>query len=324
MADAFKFPDELGVDGKDKAEDEKVEFSVEGEDEGKPEIEVVDDTPAADRGRAPMKEAPADVTDEELSTYSEGVKQRIQHFSKGYHEERRAKEAALREREEALKLAQSVLEENKKLQGTVGQSQTALLEQAKKVVAAEIDEAKRKLKEANDAFDTDGIIAAQEALMTAKIKADRVNNFRPAPLQQPRPPVQTAPSQAPAPQAPPADPKATAWQQANTWFGTDDEMTAVALTVHRKLIEQGVAPTSDDYYERINARMKQVFPSAFTPEKDKQPAKKAGNVVAPASRSTAPRKIVLTQSQVSIAKRLNLPLEVYARQVAEEMRKSNG
>ena len=118
----FKFPDETPV----STNEEKVEYEV----ESGPEIEVVDDTPEADRGRAPMKEPPAEITDDELAQYSEGVKKRIQHFSKGYHEERRAKEAALREREEALRLAQNLVEENKKLQGSLGQGQQALLEQA--------------------------------------------------------------------------------------------------------------------------------------------------------------------------------------------------
>ena len=176
----FKFPDE---------NNEVQPNAVNEADEV--EVEIVDDTPEADKGRKPMKEAPAEVTDDELEQYSEGVKKRIQHFSKGYHEERRAKEAALREREEAIALAQNVIAENKKLQGSLGEGQAALLEQAKRVVSNEVDEAKRQLKEAHEAFDTDGIIAAQDALTTAKIRADRVNNFKP-PVQQQETVVQPA------------------------------------------------------------------------------------------------------------------------------------
>ena len=307
----FKFPDEVE---KEAPADDKVEFEVEGE----AEIEVVDDTPEADRGRKPMKEPPAEVTDDELEQYSEGVKKRIQHFSKGYHEERRAKEAALREREEALRLAQNLVEENKRLQGSLGQGQQALLEQAKKVVANEVEQAKAKLKAAHEAGDTEAFIAAQEELTTAKIKAERVNNFKPAVAKPEGPVVQ------PAPQAqefvPQVDSKARAWQDANPWFGKDEEMTALALAAHEKLVKGGVDPTSDEYYEKINSRMRQIFPDAFPSEK---PAKKS-SVVAPATRSTAPKKIVLTQTQVQLAKRLGLPLEVYARQVAEDMRKQNG
>jgi hypothetical protein len=318
MADEFKFPDEMVVDTSPKAKTEdKVEFEI--ENEGKPEVEVVDDTPPQDRGRTPMKEPPAEVTDEELEQYGENVKKRIQHFSKGYHEERRAKEAALREREEAIRLAQQVLEENKRLQGSLGQGQAALLDQAKRVVANEIEEAKRKLKDAHEAFDTEGIIEAQEALAKAVNRAERVNNFKPPALQPEKTEVQSVPQPVAQPQVQ-VDSKARAWQESNPWFGSDQEMTAVALAVHEKLVEGGVNPTTDEYYEKINSRVRQLFPDAFPSEK----APKKSNVVAPATRSTAPKKIVLTQSQVNIAKRLGVPLELYAKQVAEEMRKQNG
>jgi hypothetical protein len=318
MADEFKFPDEMVVDTSPKAKTEdKVEFEI--ENEGKPEVEVVDDTPPQDRGRTPMKEPPAEVTDEELEQYGENVKKRIQHFSKGYHEERRAKEAALREREEAIRLAQQVLEENKRLQGSLGQGQAALLDQAKRVVANEIEEAKRKLKDAHEAFDTEGIIEAQEALAKAVNRAERVNNFKPPALQPEKTEVQSVPQPVAQPQVQ-VDSKARAWQESNPWFGSDQEMTAVALAVHQKLVEGGVNPTTDEYYEKINSRVRQLFPDAFPSEK----APKKSNVVAPATRSTAPKKIVLTQSQVNIAKRLGVPLELYAKQVAEEMRKQNG
>ncbi len=310
----FKFPDEVAAE-----KPEELQIEIEGD--GDTEIEVVDDTPPEDRGRKPMKEAPAEVTDDELEQYSEGVKKRIQHFSKGYHEERRAKEAALREREEALRLAQNLVEENKRLQGSLGQGQQALLEQAKKVVANEVESAKQKLKAAHEAGDTEAFIEAQEELTAAKIRAERVNNFKPqatAPVAQPQAPVvQPAPQPEYVPQV---DAKAKAWKEANSWFGTDKEMTALALAVHEKLVESGVNPTSDEYYEKINSRVRSVFPDAFPSEK---PVKKS-SVVAPATRSTAPRKIVLTQSQVQIAKRLGLTNEQYARAVAEEMRKQNG
>jgi hypothetical protein len=310
----FKFPDEVAAE-----KPEELQIEVEGD--GSTEIEVVDDTPPEDRGRKPMKEAPAEVTDDELEQYSEGVKKRIQHFSKGYHEERRAKEAAFREREEALRLAQNLVEENKRLQGSLGQGQQALLEQAKKVVANEVESAKQKLKAAHEAGDTEAFIAAQEELTTAKIKAERVNNFKPQTAQAVAQPQTSVVQPAPQPEyVPQVDTKARAWQEANSWFGADKEMTALALAVHEKLVESGVNPTSDEYYEKINSRVRSVFPDAFPSEK---PVKKS-SVVAPATRSTAPRKIVLTQSQVQIAKRLGLTNEQYARAVAEEMRKQNG
>jgi len=311
MAD-FKFPDEI----EDKKEAPE-ELQVEVEGEAETEVEVIDDTPEADRGRKPMKEPPSDVTDEELEQYSEGVKKRIQHFSKGYHEERRAKEAALREREEAMRLAQALVEENKKLQGSVGQNQQVLLEQAKKVAATEISQAKQKLKEAHEAFDTEGIVAAQEELAKAVNRSERINSFKPPVAKPEEPVVQPAPQVV---QAPPPDPKVRAWQEANPWFGANRGMTAYALAVHEDLVNEGVSPTSDDYFARINKEVRGRFPEAFSSEKPK----KSSSVVAPATRSTAPKKIVLTQSQVNIAKRLGLTNEQYARAVAEEVRKQNG
>jgi len=304
----FKFPDEKAA-----STEEKVEFEIEGE----AEVEVVDDTPPEDRGRAPMKEPPAEVTDDELEKYSVDVKKRIQHFSKGYHEERRAKEAAQREKEEAIRLAQSLIEENKKLQGSLGQGQQALLEQAKKVAANELDAAKKKLKDAHEAFDTDAIVAAQEELAKAVSRAERVNNYKPRPLQPEKTEVQLAPQQPPVVNP---DPDALAWQQANPWFGKNGRMTAVAMEIHQELVEGGVKIGSPEYYGRIDSELRETFPNAFPSAK---PEKAKSSVVAPATRSTAPKKIVLTQSQVNIAKRLGVPLEVYARQVAEEMRKQN-
>jgi hypothetical protein len=305
--ETFKFPDEIK---KEAPAEDKVEFEVEGE----ADIEVVDDTPEEDRGRKPMKEAPSEVTDDELAQYSEGVKKRIQHFSKGYHEERRAKESALREREEAVRLAQNLIEENKKLQGSLGQGQQALLEQAKKVVANEVEQAKQKLKAAHEAGDTEAFITAQEELTTAKIKAERVNNFKPAVARPSETVVQPAPSVAP----PPVDDKARAWLRANPWFETNNRMRAIALEIDKELVSNGVDPTSDDYYQRINQEVRQLFPDAFPSERKKS------SVVAPATRSTASKKIVLTQSQVNLAKRMGLTPEQYAREVAKLERTQNG
>jgi hypothetical protein len=305
--DEFKFPDEK------ETKEDSIEFSVEDD------IEVVDDTPEGDRGRSPMKEPPKDFADDELAKYDEGVRKRIQHFTKGYHEERRAKETALREKEEAIRAAQAIVEENKKLKGSLSQGQQALLEHAKKVVAGELEDAKRKYKEAYEAGDSDALVAAQEELTTAKLKTERVNNFRPAPLQQETPVVQPEQNVA----APQPDSRALEWQRDNQWFGQDEEMTGFALALHNKLIKSGIDPTSDEYYDRVNSRMRQVFPDSFESEKqaNASPSSRKSNVVAPASRSTAPKKIVLTKSQVEIAKRLGVPLELYARKVAEEMRK---
>jgi hypothetical protein len=306
----FEFPDE-------KEENPRKGGNVV---EPEPEIEVVDDTPEEDRYRTPMAEPPQDPTEEELSTYSESVKNRFKHFTKGYHEERRAKESAEREKDEAIKFAQSMLEENKKLKGSVNQGQTVLLEQAKKVIGKEVEDAKRLYKEAYESGDADKLVEAQEALTTAKIRADKVNNFRPAPLQEPETPVQIAQQ---APQPAPVDEKLSAWQDQNRWFGSNKRMTSYALGLHEELVESGVRVGSDEYYKRIDTDIRERFPDQVGAGEsvDAKPQRTKSNVVSPATRSTAPKKIVLTQSQVNIAKRLGVPLELYARKVADEMRK---
>jgi hypothetical protein len=302
----FKFPDET-----DNKAEEKIDYEI----EDSPEIEVVDDTPKEDRGRRPMEEPPKEMSDDELSKYDEGVQKRIKHFTKGYHEERRAKEAAQREKDEAIRIAQAVVEENKKLKGSLNTNQTALLEQAKRVVTNEVQKARDKYKAAYESGDSDAVLEAQEALMAARSQLERVNNFKAPPLQQQETEVQR---QQPVIEQPQADRKALEWQSDNKWFGADDEMTSFALGLHTKLVKSGVSPQSDEYYERLNSRIRQVFPEQFDSGKpDAQPPSKKSNV-APATRSTAPKKIVLTQTQVNIAKRLGVPLDLYARKVAEE------
>jgi len=309
----FEFPDE-------KEDNPRKGGNVVEPESNKPEIEVIDDTPEEDRGRKPMEEPPKDVTDEELSKYDESVQKRIKHFTKGYHEERRAKESAEREKDEALRLAQAVLAENKKLKGSVNQNQTALLEQAKKVISGEVEAAKRMYREAYEAGDTDKLVEAQEALTHAKIRADKVNNFRPAPLQVEETPVQI--TQQPT-KAAPVDDKLLAWQDQNQWFGSNKRMTAYALGLHEELVSEGIPSGSDEYYRRINTDIRERFSDQFGADEsvDAKPQRTKSNNVTPATRSTAPRKIVLTQTQVNLAKRLGVPLELYARKVAEEMRK---
>jgi hypothetical protein len=215
-----------------------------------------------------------------------------------------------------------LVEENQRLTGTVSKNQTALLEQAKQTVARELEAAKRQYKEAYEAGDSDALVEAQDAIATAKIRADKVANFKPAPLQ-------TAETTVKVPQQPietqaVRDERAVSWADENPWFGSDDEMTAFALGLDSKLKKGGVDPQSDEYYEKINSRMRQVFPDQFDDGIEDEPTstqRKSSNVVAPATRSTGPKKIRLTQSQIAIAKKLGVPLETYAKQAAELMRK---
>ena len=313
----FKFPHE-----KEEVVEDKVEFEIEGETPVK--VEVVDDTPEEDRNRKPMTEPPEAVTDEELSKYKDKrLRDRLSHLNKGYHEERRAKEAAQREREEALSIAQRILAENEQLKGSVQSNQRIMLDQASQVIDTELDKAERAYKTAYEAGDADALTDAQKKLVAATIRAERINSFKQNALQQAENKVQTPQAPATPARSAQVDDKAIAWKQSNPWFNQDKEMTGFALAVHDKLVnDEGVDPRSDEYYSRINNRIREVFPDKFADSSSEKP--KRSNVVAPATRSTAPKKIVLTPSAVSIAKRLGIPLDLYARKVAEEMRNTNG
>jgi hypothetical protein len=313
----FEFPDEK------EAREAKQTSVAEKESDNDVDIEVVDDTPENDRGREPS-EPPSEVTEDELESYSDKVRKRIQHLSKGYHDERRAKESAAREREEALRFAKQVFEENRRLKGLADESAKTAVESEKYAVEAELSQARAKFKKAYEDGDADILAEAQEEIADAKIKLDRVNSRKvETSLREENNTVYSEPE--PAQYRP--DPKAQAWQRQNSWFGSDEEMTSFALGVHEKLVKQGVDAESDEYYEKLNRRIRQVFPEAFgddaVEEKSSKKTKPA-NVVAPATRSTAPKKIVLTQTQVAFAKRLGVPLELYAKKVAEEMGKNNG
>ena len=307
----FEFPDEI--------EEKKLRSGGKVEEDS--DVEIIDDTPENDRNREPLTEAPKDVTDEELEKYTDQrLKTRLAHLGKGYHDERRAKESALREREEAINVAKQIIEENKKLKGSLHQGQSALHEQAKKVVANEMEQAKQRFKTAYESGDADAVADAQEAMTVAKMRAERVNNYKPAPQ-----PAEAAsprlPESQPAP--PQIDDKLKGWTEKNTWFGPNKKMTAYALGLHDELVEQGFASGSDAYYNKIDAEMRNRFSDIFESDRsgDASSSPRRSNVVAPATRNTAPRKVVLTKSQVEIAKRLGVPLELYARKVAEQMRK---
>ena len=303
------------------AEIEKQEFSFPDEVDKKPEAE--DDGGVDVEIEVSSKNEPEPVAkeDDEIERYDEKVKKRIADLQSGFHNERRRAEEAAREKEEALAFAQSIAEENKKLKGSLNVGQTALLEQAKKVVSNEVDDAKRRYKLAYESGDSDALVEAQELLTSAKIKMDRVNNFRPA-LQKEENEVKIAPKE--VPRQPQADPKAARWQSENSWFGSDDEMTSFALGLHTKLIKSGIDPSSDEYYTRLNSRIRQVFPENFglesnepeTQQSQSAPRQKS-NVVAPATRSTSSSKIRLTPFQVTMAKKFGVSHELMAQKIAE-------
>lgn len=308
--DEFVFPDE-------KEEKETKAEKPESKDD---DIEIVDDTPEKDKGRKPPINVD-DPSEEELAEYSAKVKGRINELTRARHDERVARERIEREHTEALRLAQLTLEENKQLKQQLTAGSTSLQSATKTLAEKEIDAAKAKLRAAHEAFDVDAITEAQAALTAAQVKLDRVSHSQQQSLQSKKEEGYTAPTgQPPATQRGP-DARAKAWMSKNTWFGQDDEMSSFALGVHAKLVKQGVDTQSDEYYEKLDNRLREVFPTKFGVEK-REESRKSGTVVAPVSRATSGNRVKLTQTQVAIAKRLNVPLEQYARHVAELERKN--
>ncbi len=320
MPEAFKFPDEQ--DEQNTATETETEVTV---DAGEVEIEIVDDTPERDRGRKPLDKEVADPTDDEIESYSDGVKKRIKELTHARHDERRAKEALLREKQELERLAQHMVEENKRLKQYVNTGSEHYAASVKQLAETELEAARRKLKEAHEAFDTDAIIAAQEALAEAKMKHAAAQNFRPTPLQIEDNGVQI-PQTRETP--PPVDDKTLRWQAKNQWFGAQgfEELTSFALGLHQKLVNSGIDPRSDEYFERIDARMKSTFPDVFGGEdkpKSGEGSRRPSTVVAPATRSTGAKKVQLTPTQIALAKKFGLTPQQYAAELAK-MEKSNG
>ena len=314
IKDEFKFPDEV-----------EETTAKKDADEGEVEIEVVDDTPEEDRGRKPLGREVDDPSDEELDTYTDGVKKRIKELTHARHDERRAKEALAREKQELERIAQHILEENKRLKQHVSTGEQTYAETIKAATHAELENAKRKYKEAYEAGDSDALLEAQEALTEAKMRVEAAKNFKPTPLQQEDSEVQLRTSPPPRQEI---DDKTLRWQARNQWFGQPgyEELTSFSLGLHQKLVNSGIDPRSDEYFERIDARMKSTFPEVFGREdkpKSVEGSKKPATVVASATRSSGARKVEMTPTQLALAKKLGLTPQQYAVELAK-MEKQNG
>jgi hypothetical protein len=313
----------------DIAQDE-YKFPDETEDKGLPvdsddfEIEIEDDTPEEDRNREPLpKEVVAKLEQDELDQYEGTTKEKFKQLKKVWNDERRRADSAEREQQEALSLAKKAMEENKKLKEKLSSGEQMLVSSFKESVQNEMDLAKREYREAYEAGDTDRIIDAQEKLTSAKIRADRIANYRP-PVEEPLQEAENVVQSRNEGQVR-ADPKATAWQERNGWFGQDEEMTSLALGLHEKLKRNGVPIGSDKYYDEIDKTIRRRFPEAFSVEESEEVQveepqkvnKPKSTVVAPATRSTSPKKIRLSNTQVALAKKLGLTPEQYARELTK-------
>jgi hypothetical protein len=282
------------------------------------ELEIEDDTPEQDRNRQPLpKEMVQDLEEDELEEYSEKVKTRLKQMKKVWHDERREKEAALREQQEAVSLAHNLVEENKKLKTRLTEGEKSLIMTATREAELDTQMAERAYKEAYDSGDSDQILEAQKKLNTTSNRLERLKGYKPS-LQASENSVQNQPTQAAAPRL---DQKTDNWRKQNTWFGQDEEMTATALGLHQKLEKQygGQYIGTDEYWNTVNKTMQKRFPEYFGDEEPEKPQRTAATVVASASRSTAPKKIVLKQSQLALARKLGLTPEQYAREYAKTM-----
>ena len=292
-------------------------------------VEEEDDTPTEDRNRDPLPQnVVEEIENDTLDDYSERVKQRMAQLKKVWHDERRAKESAEREKEEAVRFAQSVNGENSNLKKTLSEGEKEYIKVVQTSFENEVEVAKRNYTDAYDTGDPEKIVDAQSKMNEAQYKLNRAKGLRPKyssekPLQGGEKSVQNESLQ---PRVPVPDARAQDWQAKNKWFGKDEEMTSLALGLHEKLVRSGIDPSSDVYYRRIDETMQKRFPENFgngTLEQDKPSQRKPSNVVAPATRTTAPKKIRLSKTQVALAKKLKLTPEQYAREMMK-LENANG
>jgi hypothetical protein len=287
------------------------------------DVEIIDDTPERDRGRQPLNREVKDPDDEELATYSASVKGRINDLTHARHDERRAREAAERERDEAVRASQALLQQNRALAQRTNEGETQLIGAAKANAEAALAAARIELKTAKEAFDPDAEMAANEKLLEAKIALREIERYRPTPVQQEQDVVQLPAAQA---QETPVDQKTLRWQARNQWFGAEgnEDMTSFALGFHKKLVDSGVDPRSDEYFQKVDDRLHKVFPDFFgeqreTPDdRSQQRTQQRTSPVASSSRSASGvTKVRLTQSQLSLAKKFGLTPQQYAQEVAK-------
>jgi hypothetical protein len=304
--DEYKFPDE-----KEAGLSVRMDKS-EGDDDF--EVEIEDDTPPEDRGRDPLPiTLKEELEKDDLEVYDEEVKQKLKQMRKVYHDERREKEAALREQQEAIRVAQQYMAETQRMRQILDAGGKEYAQTLQTAANLQLDAARRQYKEAYDSGDSESILTAQEKLNDATLRMRQAESFKMPPLQQENYVVQNQPQ---ASESPP-NPKLQRWMERNTWYGQDDEMTAAALGLHEKLKKSGeVEVGSEEYYAILDKTIRRRFPEQFEEEQGSQARTETrtrpSTVVAPAVRSTSPKRIKLKASQVALAKKLGLTPEQYA------------
>jgi hypothetical protein len=317
--DEFEFPDEA-------------EQVVEKEEVDELDIEIEDDTPAADRGRQPLpKELVDELEKDELEEYSDKVKNRLKQMKKVWHDERREKERAMREQNEAMAFAKRMLEENKKLKTTLFEGEKTYLDTYKASTELELGVAKKQYKDALEEGDSDGIVEAQSKLNEVNYKIQKAREYVPS-LQETDSSVYSEAT--PSRVVPEPDSKALAWKDKNTWFQRDEEMTALALGLEQRLVRQ-YGPQfvgTDKYWDTIDETMHKRFPEYFGIEEktttgggrpDSRTGTRPATVVAPATRSTSSKRIKLSVSQMALTKKLGITPETYAKEFLKTSKESN-
>lgn len=314
----FKFPDEQD----------------EVKDQGKPlenEVEIViedDDVPPEDRNAVPMPEekvkaleAATDEEEENLPPKSQ--KERLQQYKKVWNDERRAKEAADRERQAAIDLARKVIEENKQLKERYSAGEKTYIETAQNAAENKVALAKKAYKEALDSGEADRVVEAQSALNEAQFEAQQAKNFRPSALQDNENEVQL---QQVEQQKPRVEAKTQEWLDANPWYGSKKAMSNFAVGVHEELVDEYGASIvgTDQYFKQIDQTMRKKFPEYFetlegsseAEPKENQTSQKTkpSTVVAPATRSTSSKQVRLKQTQMALIKKLGITPEQYSRE----------
>lgn len=285
------------------------------EDGGAIEVDVVDDTPARDKNARPLAKQVDEPTDDELAQYSDKVQRRIKDLTHARHDERRRREQLEREQQEAISALRRTQAENNRLKQIVQDGSKQFGEMSVTAAEAKLEEARRKLREANESFDIDAMTKAQEDLADAKDAMREAKNFRAPVVQRDEDVVQTPTSQS-------LDPKTSAWMGRNRWFTAPEHVaaTSYALGLDKELRDSGYDPRTDEYFEQVDARMKKRFPELYSSDGDgadgtrqqRPSGRERVSAVAPAVRTTSKRRLTLTASQVALCTKLGITPQQYA------------
>ena len=294
---------------------EKDEIEIVEEEEQKLEAESESESESESEESSSEQSAGKE---EELENYSKSVQNRISKLTQRYREEESQRKAA-------LEFAEAVKKQNEELKNRLDKLDQSYVGEFGSRIESQINAAKQAFQTAHDEGDAEAMFEAQKNLSRLALDEAQLGQARKRQEEEQQareamasaPPVQQA---APAPRAAP-DPKAESWAQKNDWFGTDQTMTYAAFGVHRQLIEdEGFDPTSDEYYTELDSRIRKEFPHKFKETKRGEAGPRVASAESTASRAPSGkgrRTVKLTPSQISIAKRLNVPLEEYAKYVKE-------